>query len=159
MIKTTTKIGEEIIYKLPVKASIVSIDSFTDVIVGNTIDRYFDKFFRYSIEGLFFNEYIALTNINLQTIITNIRESYLIEIKYIRAGTNNTGALTLDSVTVNSTAFITNNGYEYDHSNFKKFFESTDVEVLTWTQNVLNKIYFPGNLAKYIERNEKLLII
>ena len=154
MIGTATIIGEEIKYTLDPLSNVSSIDSFTDSITGETATRYFEKYFRFSQEGLYFSDYYVLTSYTLSQISTDALSSYVIEIKYVRAGSDSTGDLTLNSISIQSTPVTVDNGYEFNHSNFAKFFESNDVDVMKWTLNVLKKIFEYGQLATYILRGE-----
>lgn len=154
MIGTANKIGDEIKYIVDPITSALSLDSFVDNIAGETLNRYFNKYFRISTEGLYFSDYRVLSNYNLTLIEIQYKHSYVIEILYVRAGSDNTGTLILNSIQINSINVAIDNGYEFNHSNFIKFFNSDNAEVEKWTLNVLRKIFLPGELAIYIERGK-----
>lgn len=159
MIGQANNIGDEIKFTLDPITNVSSINSFIDSITGETSTRFFKKYFRYAIEGLFFTEYRKLSNINLQSISIENLNSVIIEILYVRDGSDDTGVLYLDSIEIFSTQLTIDNGYEYDHSNFAKFFDSNDVDVEKWTLNVLKKIFEYGQLATFVLRGKNLSLI
>lgn len=156
MIGKATIIGQEIKYTLDPLTNISSINSFTNSITGQTVTRYFKKYFRYAIEGIYFTDYRRLSNFNLQSIVIDSIHSYVIEVKYVREGTDDTGELILNSVSVDATKVSIDNGYEFNHSNFVKFFDSNDVDVEKWTLNVLKKTFEYGQLGVYVLRGKNL---
>ena len=156
MIGSATKIGEEIKYTLDPISNISSINFFYDDVLDETSNKYFDKYFRVAIEGLYFTDYKKLSNFNLKLIGLDPIRTYVIEVLYKRAGTDNTGDLILNDFQINVTDIVIDNGYEYDHSNFAKFFESNDIDVEKWTLNVLKKVFEYGQLATYILRGQNV---
>jgi hypothetical protein len=156
MIGQALQPGDQIIYTLDAKTSIVSIDSFVDSITGETVERYFDKQFSYAVEGLFFNDWQELNDNALQLIQTDLIRSYVFRVRYIRQGSDTTGELILNSIQINTTNFTIDDQLEWKNSNFTKFFTTIDHECINWTLNVLKKIYQPGELAIFIERGKIL---
>lgn len=151
-IGTTTNNGELISYILDPITSVTGILSFVDSIEGETVDIYFEKYFRYAIDGIHFTEFELLTDVALQAITTNVKHSYVFEIQYKRVSNAN-DELIFKSFNLIYTDTTVDNGYEFDHSNFVKFFDTNNVDVIKWALNVLNKIYYDGQLAKFLERN------
>lgn len=149
---TLTDFNQEIVAKLDPVTNATAFNSFTDLVIGQTVNRYFEKYFRYAKEGLHFSEFQLLTDSALQAIDVVEKTSYVFEIKYIRKGADDTGDLTLVSVDINCSFVDVENGQEYNSSIFK-IFDSTDVRNIKWALSVLNKIYFKGQLASFIERN------
>ena len=153
-IGTTTQIGQEIIYSVNV-TNVTSIDSFNDSITGETINRYFDKQFQIAIDGLFYTDLEDLTDMNLAAFVTDTLHSYTIKVTYTRVGSDNTGSLILNAFSINSTQEVVANSDVFNNSNFAKFFNWNDSEVIDWSLNVLNKLYYPGQVPKYILRNSQ----
>jgi len=152
MIGEATQIGQEIIYSVNV-TNVTSIDSFSDSITRETGDRYFTKQFQIAIDGLFYTDLEDLTDMNLAAFVTDTLHSYTIKVIYTRTGSDDTGSLIFDSFTISSTQEVIANSDVFNNSNFAKFFDWNDDDVVSWSLNVLNKMYFPGNVAKYILRN------
>jgi len=134
------------------RVGILSLFNFSDDISGEDTSNYFEREFRYSINGgIIFTQWIKLTNNNLLNIIVEKQDSFVIELRYIRIG--NEGELGFNNVKINGK-------YEdfeypvYDKTPFKTFFELRDINVFRWSLNVLEKLYREGILAKYVERGE-----
>ena len=157
MIGSATKIGEVIEHTLMPITGASSFVDFVDEIEGETVNRYFQKTFSYAPEGLFFTEFKVLSLVELHAIVVAYRNSYIIKVKYTRAGADNTGTLTLNSLSIETTNVTIDNGKEYNDSNFIKFFESTNEEVELWATNVLKKIFLRGALAAYVLRGKNLI--
>jgi hypothetical protein len=154
MIFIAKNIGDSFTYTLPPITRALSFDDFVDDIVNETQDRYFVKSYQYALEGLFFTDIQALSSLQLQSIVSDPKRSYVFQVTYTRAGSDSTGDLTLNSVSLSCTFATADNGNEYNNSNFVKFFDSTDPEVEAWALNVLKKIFEPGSLAKYVLRGK-----
>ena len=153
-IGTATQIGQEIVYSVNV-TNVTSIDSFNDSITGETMNRYFTKQFQIAIDGLFFTDLEDLTNINLAAFITDTLHSYTIKVTYTRNGSDATGDLILNSFSINSTQETIANSDVFNNSNFAKFFDWNDLDCINWSISVLNKLYFPGQVPKYLIRNSQ----
>jgi len=133
---------------------LTALVDYSDTIIGETGTRYFDKYFRYTINGIHYSNWIVLTNLNLQAVSVSPSNIFLIEYRYVRAGTDNTGLLEFVDITLNGTYGTLTCGFYYNNSIFKLYFECYDDEVASWCVNVLNKIYEEGTLPAYIERGE-----
>lgn len=156
MIGQADKIGDEILFTLPAISSVISIDDFNDTVIGETINRYFEKTFQVAIDNIWFTDKKILTQAELQAIIVDVKNSYVIKVIYKRAGTDTTGTLILNNVSIVQTNAITDDGFEYNNSNFAKLFSSKDSDVMDWSLNVLRKMFFHGSLAEYIIRGKAL---
>lgn len=156
MIGKADKIGDEISFVLPIISGAINIDGFNDVIIGQTVNRYFEKTYRISIDNIYFSDQKILTQADLQAIEVDQQNSYVIKVVYKRAGSDNTGSLFLVDMNIVQTKAVIDNGFEYNSSNFAKFFDSKDSEVMAWSLNVLRKMFFHGSLAEYIIRGKAL---
>lgn len=149
----TSEQGDILVIKPDIpRVGILSLLSFTDDTIGEDSSNYFEREFRYSINGgIIFTSWIKLTNNNLLNVIVEKQDSFIIELRYIRIG--NEGELGFNDVKINGK-------YEdfdypvYDKTPFKTFFELRDINVFRWSLNVLEKLYREGILAKYVERGE-----
>lgn len=151
----STEIGDvlRIETNIPI-VGIVSLFSFIDDVEGETVDRQFDKKFRYSVDGgLNFSELLDLTSINLQNIEVSRKDYFIIEYRYERIGSDVTGELAWNSTTLDST--IEPLEYPvYNTTIFKRFFDVNNPNVLGWALNVLEKLYQKGILPDYVIRGE-----
>lgn len=151
------QIGDVITYTLPVMSNTEEILSFIDSIEGITVDRYFTKQFRYAVEGLFWSNWVDLSYFPVETLELDFIHSYIFQIQYTRAGTDNTGVLTLNSFSFETITHSFINGKEFDDSNFAQFFNTTNSDVENWALNVLKKIYYKGSLAEYVLRGKGIV--
>lgn len=147
-----TEEGDVIVIKTTVPiVGIVSLTSFLDTTSGETETTYFEKTFRYSRDGgMTFSDWMELTEINIQNVVIEKIDYFIIEYRYKRIGA--TGVLEFDSVQVDGTyeALSFNN---YEQSPFSQFFTANDINVLGWAINVLEKLYKRGIIPAYITRN------
>lgn len=143
-------------YSTPLRG-LMNVTSFVDSITGQTATRFFDKFFSVSIDGLRFTDYQDLTLSNIQAAVGNpipLKNDLLIKFRYIRRGTDTTGALIVNSVVVNGTfnlaylQVLDFQGTPYEDLAF------TDVVWNTIWLNLANKAYELGIVPKYISRGE-----
>ena len=130
---------------------IVSLTSFADTTVGETGSVYFDKYFRYSTNGgLTFTDWIQLTTINIQNIVIEKTDAFVIQYKYQRVGLG--GTLEFDNVQVDGT-YSPLTYPVFNNMIFSSFFTPNGVDVLNWALNVLEKLYKRGIVPAYVTRD------
>lgn len=131
---------------------IVSLQSFVDDVLGETGARYFDKSFRYSIDGgLNFTLWEELTTINIQNIVVSRKDQFIIDYRYVRTGEEPSGDLSFNNLTL-SGDFQELPYPVYVRNLFNLFFDVNDIVVLGWAINVLEKLYNKGIVPDYITR-------
>lgn len=154
---TLSEINDSIVFTMdfPVDG-INSLTGFTEGVEGETVDRFFNREFRYAIDAINFTDWIDLNNTNLQSIPIETTDFFQAEFRYTRAGTDNTGLLTFNWVRLNYTTTLECRDHPYfDKSIFKYFFECPEEEdIRTWCISVLRKLYFPGIVPLTLIRNE-----
>jgi len=130
---------------------IISLSSFMDTTVGETGSVYFTKTFRYSTNaGLTWSSWLDLTTINIQNIVIERVDYFIIEYRYKKVGVPDT--LEFDNVTLQGN-FSPLTYPVFDSMVFHDYFTPNDINVLRWAINVLEKLYKDGVIAKYIQRN------
>lgn len=148
-----TEIGDVLIIKTEVPIiGIVTLLSFVDDTSGEVADKYFQKTFRYSIDGINFSEYILLTTANIQGIEISPVDSLIIEYVYQRSGLDDSGSLAFNSVTLDGEFIEIPCGEAYDKSMYSDYFGCNNLCSLNWSINVLEKLYGKGILSNYVER-------
>lgn len=154
--KTATRIDQSITFEAAPILGATALTSFTDSITGETGTRYFEKYFQYSLDGVNFSKTQPLTNGNLAAITFDTYSILVIRLMYIRKGSDATGNLTVNTWTLSGTFTPLDNTkyFYYNKSIFTQFFQPNDAIVLTWAVNVLQKMYYPGVVPKYIERGK-----
>lgn len=133
---------------------LVLLSDFTDTVVGETVTKYFTKTFRYSVDGgTTYSDWLPLTNENIENIEIQPVDPFIIEYRYQRSGTDTTGLLEFDDVTVNGTYEALLQPDLYSKSIFAQFVDFWGLCVLNWSLNVLEKLY-RGIVPKYVTRGE-----
>lgn len=154
VLNTVSEQGDVLIIQVETPIlGIVLLSSFLDNVEGESATKYFNKQFRYSLDGITYSNWQDLTNENILGIQIEPTNLFRVEYRYERIGTDNTGLLTFNEVTLNGQFQAISNPDLYDRSIFAQFFDFWDPEVLTWALNVLEKIY-RGIIPKYIERGQ-----
>lgn len=131
---------------------IVSLQSFMDDVLDETGERYFEKSFRYSIDGgLNFTIWYDLNTVNIQNIEISRKNQFVIDYRYVRSGEEESGTLAFNNLTL-SGDFQELPYPVYRRNVFNQFYDVNDVGVLGWALNVLEKLYNRGILPDYITR-------
>lgn len=144
--------GNSIFIRSNPTIGIIALTSFVDNTAGEDSTHSFTKSFRYSKNGIIFSEWHELTPVNILSISVNAKDTLIIELNYIKhqpAGDDN---LTITSASIGTTATAGVNGFYFDNSIFKQYFNSDDLEVLNWQISVLSKLFERGLLPSYIDR-------
>lgn len=150
---TVTEDGDVLVIKTNTPViGISALVGYVDDTDNEDSSTYFNKTFRYSIDGVNYSEYYQLTIDNLQSISVSPTDTFIIEYRYKRIG-EGVGALGFNSVDVNGIFEDIQNGNEFERSIFSKYMGAQDLCSLNWSINVLEKIYEKGLLPDYVERN------
>lgn len=150
---TSSEIGDviKIISEVPI-IGLITLQDFYDSTIGETADKYFEKKFRYSIDGINYSDWVLLTPLNIQSVEVTPTDIFYIEYSYKRVGVDPSGTLTFTSNSLVAEQTTIECGNIYKDSIFAQFFPCYDIGVIRWCLNVTEKLYKPGIVAKYIER-------
>lgn len=159
MAYTLTHKNQAIIIQTSVLLGIDSISGYTDSTLSFSILSYFGKTFRYS-DGINFSQWLPLTDSNLQSIPINASDPLLIEYRYEFLGEDHVTvgfivvplSLIIFSVTLNITYVPIPVPAIYTNTFLSQFSSYANSNMVNWCTNVLNKLYKPGIVARYIER-------
>jgi len=135
----------EFTYQTPLRG-LREIDSLIDDITGELVDRFFIKHFKFSYDGVRYNDdWIELSLVNLQqnihdatTGLLPIRNDIVVKFRYIRKGTNISGTLTLNSLIIGGV-------YSMEYLQVLDF-ENTVYSNIAWTDEYWNRVWL--NLMK-----------
>ena len=148
-----TELGDVLLFEtIAPLVGIVSLTSYSNIIIGETPTNYFTKEFKYSRDGLNYSDWQILNDANLQLISLIPTDTFFINYKYTKSGTNNFNPLTFISITIDGVFTFGSCGITFENSIFSEFINCPDQEVLTWCINVTEKAYKPGIIPNYIER-------
>ncbi len=83
----TTENGDAILISLEEPyLNVVEVISFSDVIEGESTECFYNKSFRWGIDGVSYSDYAPLTNANLQSILLDPHNKFWIQYKYEQVG-------------------------------------------------------------------------
>ena len=151
----STEIGDVILIRAEAAVvGLIALSSFVDDTGGEQTNRTFRKEFRYSLDGVNFSLWEDLTLSNIQAVQVTSTDTFFIEYRYTRQGSNSTGELQFNSVQMTGSFVDRSCGVAYNNSVFGKYFSCNSVCVLNWAINVLQKLYDRGIVPNYLTRNE-----
>lgn len=132
---------------------VLALTSFMEDVEGVDGTHTFEKSFRYTIDGVHFSDWIALTFGNLSGLTLLPHQIVQFEFQYVKLQPLGDDQLEVNAIDVQFTQEAVQPQEMFDKTIFKRFFESTDMRILNWYVNVLNKLYQKGLIPDYLERN------
>lgn len=166
----THNIGDTIYLETSLLAGAqIGFTTITDSITGTTATCFFNKFFRYSIDGgIIYTDWMTLDATNVKTIKDDsnagnslgysTNKNFIIQFKYVRSGTDNVSDLSLESITLGGAT-------TYNVIDYKPFITSKDtifddiingdIDVFTFAQNLVEKVYETGIIPEYVTRQDE----
>lgn len=146
-----SEIGQELVSEEINYLGVSSINSYTDVVSGETLTKYFDKYYKYSTDsGISFSEWLPITELPLST---NFRDLIVLQYKYVRAGSDSSGVLVFESFEFNVTD-VNLELSEFNKSIYKEFVEYQNTDSLEWTKAVMKRFNNRGFLHKNASRTD-----
>jgi len=150
-----SEIGDVLlIYSQTVVNGNINLTSFTDQVTGVTGTRFFEKKFRYSLDGVIYSDWIELTDLNLQQVNGVSLGLSFFEFRYKRVGSDSTGILEFVNlelegnidiqICVNTITMVSIFNDLYDN----------DFYTVAIRNNILRKIFHHGILPRFIERGD-----
>ncbi|SHL14791.1 hypothetical protein SAMN05444266_102210 [Chitinophaga jiangningensis] len=153
---TFRKEGNSIILTCAPAVAILGIASFADTTSGEDGNNYFEKYFRYAVNGIDYTEWQQLTIDHLTELQFAGREVVYFELKYERilADTSMDLQVTAASLEATATAPLPETP-AFNNSVFARYFGAYDPEVISWYINVLQKLYAKGIIPNYMDRENE----
>lgn len=156
---TCSEIGDVLIIEtqLSVLADYVQITSFVDSITGTTGTRFFNKKFRASQDNLVFTDWMDLDNTTIATIEGNVINNIIyFQFQYTRAGTDTTGLLEFNSITINGDIVpCTCSSLTLDNT-FLRGLGCGNFITAQLCSNLLKKLYKRGIIPEFIDRGVEI---
>lgn len=154
VLNQSTEDGDILIIKSEVPIiGLIALYDFIDDVDGETANVYFSKTFRYSVDGINYTPFIALTVNNLSTIEINSTDTFYVEYRYTRVGTD-PDTLAFNYVQLEGDYEEQEVGQAWTDSNFSPYLDYNGVCTIGWSVNVLEKLYKQGLLPKFITRGK-----
>lgn len=144
--------GNSLIIRSQPATGLLALTSFIDDESGVGGAIQFEKFFRYSINGVIFGEWQSLTLSAITSIALQPKDVFVIELQYFKQQPLGSNILQVTEAQIGTNKIPVSPQYYFDKTVFKKYFDTDNVEVLNWYINVLNKLYERGLIPNYIER-------
>lgn len=145
--------GNSLVIRMQPATGLLALTSFVSNEVGTSATAHFDKYFRYTLNGILFNEWLPLTASSITDITVSPTDTLVIELSYLKIDeVEGESALGVESIEIEATKTTTSPQNFFDRTVFKEFFDSDSVEVLNWYVNVLDKLYNKGIIPNYIDR-------
>lgn len=154
---TLSEIGDTLlIYSQTVVNGNLNLVSFSDNVSGVTANRYFEKTFRYSLDGVIYSDWMSLTNLNLQKVNGTSLGISFFEFRYKRVGSDSVGILEFYNVELvgNIDIQICINTITIE-SIFSDLYDN-DFYTAAIRNNILRKIFHHGILPRFIERGDNV---
>lgn len=152
---TLSSIGDILyIYSQGAVAGNVTLTGYTDTLVGVSVTRFFNKTFRYSTDAVNYSPWMPLTNPNLSSINGTIPGLLFFEFRYERAGTDTTGLLEFQGISLAGNIIIQIHSNVTTLESIFQDLANNDLLTASICNNLLKKIYKTGILPKFIERGE-----
>ena len=114
---------------------------------GTTVTRYLDIYASYTLDGLNYTNFAPLSSITAP-----IRSDFIVILRFVRAGVDNTGSITLTALTLNG-------DFQQTYYNVWDLSGTVFADVLyedvRWNKlwlNLLRKIYKKGVIPEFMER-------
>lgn len=153
MIATNIRIeGNSIFIKSDPVIGILTLTSFADDASGESGPITFTKYFRYTLNGVEYTDFIPLTTPAITSIPVQSTDTLVIEVQYVKNQPTGTDVLEVSEFAIDTTNAPDPVLPYFDNTVFKQFFGSNDVEVLKWYVAVLDKLYQRGLIPNYIDR-------
>jgi hypothetical protein len=151
---TCSEIGDVLLFssQSPI-VGIIQLTGFNDSTVGENGTRFFKKEFSYSIDGIFFSDWLTLTNSNLQLIDITVENAFFVNYKYTRSGTDAAGVLQFNNVVLQGVFQqpTCQNYFTLPNSIFKDLF-CHNPQHLSLCAVLTKKCYDRGIVPLYMER-------
>lgn len=153
---TTTLLRTEgnVIYMHMAPAThIESIDSYSDNATGEAGSVLFNRSFRYSKNGIQWTDWQPLTTPAITGIVVDLSDILCIELAFEKVQPAGTDFLSVSNAEIEITVDEdVPDGKYYNASIFSNYFKSTDSRVLGWQLSVLQKLFEPGTIPKFVSR-------
>jgi hypothetical protein len=157
MIGEAKNIGDVVEYQIQIwHNGELQFQDFYDDILGESVDRFFEKYFRFSFDGIRFGEWMELNFTNLSKMNGTTKNGCLIvQFRYVRSGSNQTNNLIFfNSQLIFEAQEISPISSEaFENSFLRDYLEGNEVVQKTFL-SLMTKLYESGIVPEFVERGE-----
>jgi hypothetical protein len=158
-----TQIGDCIYFQTVPMLNMQTVTAYSDSVTGEIgTSRYFDREFQYSLDGgITFSGWANLngsnsTNITqINLLLTSNFHQLVILFKFTRVGTDNTGQLQINSISINGTNVDRGSVFLVSGKSIFKDTVFNNINVLNLMINLSAKMYELGIVPAYLTRKEE----
>lgn len=152
----TTELGDVLYIKTDTPAiGLLALLSYSDSLTGESGTLTFKREFQYSFDNILWSEWQLLINDNIVNVNVQPNKPLYLRYRYTRTGSDDENAASWLNTEIQATLKDNTNDtgdYYYNLSDFKCFFENTNLDLLKWYLNVTEKIYRQNLLPTFIHR-------
>lgn len=154
-----TEIGDVIFMQSVIMLGITQVNSIADSTTGESGIRTFDRKFAYSLDmGVTFSDVYATNNATaiqkLNNLLTTNHHELVFNFIYRRIGTDTTGQLQLNNITVNGAYVERQTNFVISKKTMFADLVYNNIDVMNLVANLSQKMYEYGIVPSYIERKE-----
>lgn len=145
--------GNSILITCAPAVALLGVSAFVDDTSGEDADNFFDKYFRYSVNGIDYTEFVPLTLEQLTSLRFSGNDIVWFELQYVKKQADRSLPLRVNdlSLTPSGQGALKETPL-FASSIFARFFQAYDMDVVRWYINVLQKLYEKGIIPNYMDR-------
>lgn len=151
---TMTEIGDVMFVTSSPVLGLNALTGYVLSLNGETGTRTCSKEFSYSMEGVSWSPFQALTIPNVSAVVPNPLQPFMVRLKLTRGGSDATGVIEFASFDLTGTYAAAGNTNAFASSIFNQFFTALDQDHVEWCTNMFVKLYERGIVPNYIVRGE-----
>lgn len=160
----STEIGDIIVFQTVPMLNVQTITTYSDSVTGETGTRYFQRNYQYSLDGgVTWSDWYALNGANgnytnIQNINLLLQSNYhqlVIQFQFVRTGTDNTGELQINSISINGTNVARASVFMVGGTSIFADVIFNNINVINLMVNLAQKMYEFGIVPAYITRQQE----
>lgn len=132
----------------------MSLNSYVEDVEGETRTRFFERKFKYSFDSVNYSEWEPLTVANISAIRGYADNILFIDFLYIRKGTDSTGELKFNSLSLDGDVILQINTYSITTDSIFSEILKNNFYTQSVRMNLLRKVYNSGILPEFIDRKK-----
>lgn len=153
---TLTAIGKQCVYTTDIMFNVSTISAYSASISGTSGTSIGVKQeYRFSTDGVVFTDYYDASLLSSPSLPFNQKNILIIEVRFTRIGTSNSGLVSINSVLITTNQFPTLLKYPIGSKTHLSQYLNNNPDVEALVVNLSQKMYDRGVMPSFIERNEQ----